>query len=342
MSIKIPGEGGTVPPSGVRKPLSVSAAAQQTTSEGGLLHSVRSRHTLRWENVLLIGYIERRYVHRTVTLEYVGALKGVFETEATRQGYSVHSTAYDAFIRPKLLTTDLERLPYFEAFIKSEYGVAYFTSTLAQEEPKPKDVETLHASIDKAMNTTQKEPEKVSKVLSSFGATQELFTALPETSQHELLDTFIDKVDKADPKFEPSLEQHDAFVAEAGRVPEFKNQVAQKTPEERGKLLKFALTDAGNAYLRKALAVYGNNPAKIREAIDDSIQAQNRNNADLLAVAFATSRFSDKLQSDQNFTLFTELVKKSSQVDHAEFEEFIKNYQKRLVEAEEAKAERPR
>lgn len=341
MSTKIPGEGSPILPSEVHGRLSVSVIAQQVISEGGILHRVTAEHTLRFANVPLFGRIETYFVSRSVKKEYVGALKDVFHAEAQRQQYSVQASAYDTLIRPKLLTTDLERIPYFEAFIRAEYGVAYFTSTLAQEEPKPKDVETLHTSIDKAINTTQKEPEKVSKVLSSFGATQELFTALPETSQHELLDTFIDKVDKQDPKFETSLQQHDAFVTEAGQVPEFKNYVAQKSPEERGKLLQFALTEGGNAYLRKALAVHGNNPAKIKEVIDDSIQAQQRN-GDLLAVAFATSRLSEKLQSDQNFTLFAELVKKSGEVDHTEFEEFIQNYRQRLVEAEEAKAEIPR
>ena len=123
MSIRRPGEG-KEPPSPLaasQKPL--SALAEQTESQGGLLEQIQARHIPRFGGFL--GRVEAFFVNRSVKKEYIENLGKTFVSAFDENEKGNAQLAFNSFLKPKLLKTPLEDLPHFEGFIKVDQGAAY-------------------------------------------------------------------------------------------------------------------------------------------------------------------------------------------------------------------------
>ncbi len=239
------------------KSIKESPLATQMNSQGPRLKNrISLKQSKFWQAVPLIRASDTYFARRTVRIEYVAEIRTHFSQDAE---------LFDTILQPTLLNTHLESISNFDAFTSLKPGRTYFTSAYATVE-KRSQVKIIKHNVDRAIKLLNTQETEVQRLFTAYSRAEEVFQALPQETEYHVLNTFMKDVET---KETTRIDRFESFLNEAKPL---KKPLAQKTPQEREAVLKFALTKQGHQHIMQALQTHSSNPILLMATIDNLLR----------------------------------------------------------------------
>jgi hypothetical protein len=136
-------------------PLVKGEHAQQMQTEVTLLSQVQSKS--RFTHIPIVGWIEAKFVRRSVKTEYINQLEFQFINKASSQEKQRYKAIF-SFLRPMLMKTHLEDLPHLEAFWNLPRGVQRFISIIEAFPSSTQGLKFLSQMINTVIQAVKNNP----------------------------------------------------------------------------------------------------------------------------------------------------------------------------------------
>ena len=138
-------------------------------------------------------------------------------------------------------------------------------------------------------------------------------------------------------RVETTLDRYEEFITAAKPL---KQPLKKSTPQQRGNIIKLALTETGHDQIMKAITTHSSNPAQMLSAINHLVATHANQNAQNLDAALALMPSASKamggMSEDQQIVYIQAWTRNAEDLNEGQFDKFLQRFQEHLVLMENA------